>query len=85
MISLSARRRSQHEHDVRARWRGGTRSLHSQNGELVIMAAAAAEIPHAVILSGPLFYQPHITALYGGYKRTLGDWVVPKCSSWVAG
>ena len=35
------------------------------------MDSATAETPpHAVILSGPLFYQPHITALYGGYKRT---------------
>eukprot|EP00439_Symbiodinium_sp_Y106_P046453 s1280_g5.t3 len=32
--------------------------------------ASATEIPDAVVLSGPLFYQPHITALYGGYKRT---------------
>ncbi|OLP83259.1 Calpain-D [Symbiodinium microadriaticum] len=32
--------------------------------------ASTAEIPHAVVLSGPQFYQPHITALYGGYKRT---------------
>merc|ERR1719235_1529886 len=26
--------------------------------------------PDAIIVSGPDFYRPHITNLYGGYKRT---------------
>ena len=30
----------------------------------------AKDVPDAIILSGPDFYEAHITRLYGGYKRT---------------
>ena len=30
----------------------------------------AKDVPDAIILSGPDFYEAHIARLYGGYKRT---------------
>lgn len=35
-----------------------------------VEAVASCRPPECIIVSGPDFYKPHITCLYGGYKRT---------------